>query len=64
METRPQRSAQDQKQMPENFVKDIRQQTRCIFSAEQKILIVMDALRGEDSIAAICRNYGIADSVF
>ena len=64
METRPQKSTQDQKQTPENFVKDIRRQTRRIFSAEQKILIVMEALRGEDSIAAICRKHGIADSVF
>ena len=64
METRPQKSAQEQKQTPENFVKDIRRQTRRIFSAEQKILIVMEALRGEDSIAAICRKHGIADSVF
>ena len=64
METRPQKSAQEQKQTPENFVKDIRRQTRRIFSSEQKILIVMEALRGEDSIAAICRKHGIADSLF
>lgn len=64
METRPQKSAQDQKQTPENFVKDIRRQTRRIFSAEQKILIVMEALRGEDSVAAICRKPGIVESVF
>jgi len=64
METRPQKSAQDQKQTPENFVKDIRRQTRRIFSAEQKILIVMEALRGEDSVAAICRKHGIVESVF
>ena len=64
METKPQKSAQDHKQTPENFVKDIRRQTRRIFSAEQKIMIVMEALRGEDSIAAICRKHGIADSVF
>ena len=45
-------------------MKDIRRQTRRIFSSEQKILIVMEALRGEDAVAAICRKHGIADSVF
>lgn len=64
METKSQKTSQEPKQTPENFVKDIRRQTRRIFSAEQKILIVMEALRGEDSIAAICRKHGIADSVF
>lgn len=58
METKP------QKQSTENFVKDIRRKTRRIFSSEQKILIVMEALRGEDSVAAICRKYGIVESVF
>ena len=63
METKPQRPSQDQKQTPENFVKDIRRKSRRIFSSEQKILIV-PTLRGEDSVSAICRRYGIADSVF
>jgi transposase len=64
METRPQKHSQDQKQTPENFIKDIRRKTRRIFSSEQKILIVMEALRGEDSVAAICRKHGIVESVF
>jgi transposase len=64
METRPQKSTQDQKQTPENFVRDIRRQTRRIYSSEQKILIVMEALRGEDSVAAICRKHGIQESMF
>ena len=64
METRPQKSSQDQKQTPENFIKDIRRKTRRIFSSEQKILIVMEALRGEASVAAICRKHGIVESVF
>lgn len=45
-------------------MRDIRSKTRCIFSSEQKILIVMEALRGEDSVAAICRKHGIVESVF
>jgi transposase len=64
METRPQKPSSEKKQSPENFVNDIRRKTRRIFSSEQKILIVMEALRGEDSVAAICRKHGIAESVF
>ena len=64
METKPQKPSKDQKQTPENFIKDIRRKTRRIFSSEQKILIVMEALRGEDSVAAICRKHGIVESVF
>lgn len=64
METKPQKSSPGQKQSPENFVNDIRRKTRRIFSSEQKILIVMEALRGEDSVAAICRKHGIVESVF
>lgn len=65
METKPQKqSFTPQKQTPDNFVKDVRRKARRIFSSEQKILIVMEALRGEDSVAAICRKHGIAESVF
>jgi transposase len=65
METKSQKSSlANHKQTPENFVKDIRRKTRRVFSSEQKILIVMEALRGEESVAAICRKHGIADSVF
>ena len=64
MERKPQKPTQEPKQTPENFIKDIRRKTRRIFSSEQKILIVMEALRGEDSVAAICRKYGIVESVF
>ena len=39
---------------PENYLKDIRRKTRRIFTAEQKILIVMEALRAETSIAELC----------
>ena len=64
METKPQKSSLEPKQTPENFVRDIRRQTRRIYSSEQKILIVMEALRGEDSVAAICRKHGIQESMF
>ncbi len=65
METRPPKQATTPpKQAPENYVKEVRRKARRIFSSEQKILIVMEALRGEDSVAAICRKHGIAESVF
>lgn len=64
METKPPKTSTEAKQTLENFIKDIRRKARRIFSSEQKILIVMEALRGEDSVAAICRRRGIAESVF
>jgi transposase len=48
----------------ERVVKDIRRQTRRHFSAEDKIRIVLDGLRGEDSIAELCRKDGIAQSLY
>ena len=53
-----------QKQSTENFIKEIRRKSRKLYSSEQKILIVMEALRGEESVAAICRKHGIAESMF
>jgi len=48
----------------EKVVKDIRRVTRRHFSAEDKIRIVLDGLRGEDSIAELCRKEGIAQSLY
>ena len=48
----------------ERVVKDIRRATRRHFSAEDKIRIVLDGLRGEDSIAELCREEGIAESLY
>jgi transposase len=45
-------------------VKDIRRATRRLHSAEEKIRIVLDGLRGEDSIAELCRKEGIAQSMY
>ncbi len=47
----------------ERVLKDIRRATRRHFSAEDKIRIVMDGLRGEHSIAELCRREGIAQSM-
>ena len=46
------------------MIKDIRRATRRHFSAEDKIRIVVDGLRGEDSIAELCRKEGIAQSLY
>ncbi|EFO29893.1 ISCc3, transposase OrfA [Roseibium sp. TrichSKD4] len=46
------------------IVKDIKRQTRRRFSAEEKIRIVVSGLRGEDSIAELCRQEGIAQSQY
>jgi transposase len=52
------------KKPAEQVMKDIRRVTRRHFSAEDKIRIVLDGLRGEDSIAELCRKEGIAQSLF
>jgi len=44
----------------ERVLKDIRRATRKHYSAEDKIRIVLDGLRGEDSIAELCRRESIA----
>ncbi|MEH6759405.1 MAG: transposase, partial [Parasphingorhabdus sp.] len=48
----------------ERVVKDIRRATRKQYSAEEKIRIVLEGLRGEDSIAELCRREGIAQGVY
>ena len=45
-------------------VKDIRRATRKQYGAEEKIRIVLEGLRGEDSIAELCRKEGIAQSLY
>ena len=48
----------------ERIVRDIRRATRKQHSAEEKIRIVLDGLRGEYSIAELCRREGIAESLY
>ena len=52
------------KKPAEQVVKDIRRATRRHFSAEDKTRIVLDGLRGKDSIAELCRKEGIAQSLY
>ncbi len=48
----------------EQVVRDIRRATRKQYSAQEKIRIVLEGLRGEDSIAGLCRREGIAESLY
>lgn len=48
----------------EKVVKDIRRATCKQYSAEEKIRIVLAGLKGEDSIAELCRREGIAQSLY
>src|SRR5262245_26049402 len=52
------------KQPAEQVVKEIRRATRRQFSAEEKIRIVLTGLRGEDSIAELCRREGIVQNLY
>ena len=56
--------AKDEKVSAEAVVRDIRRQTRKKYSAEEKIRIVLEGLRGEDSIAELCRREGIAPNMY
>jgi transposase len=49
---------------PKDVVKQIRKATRRKFSAEEKIRIVLEGLRGEIPTSEICRREGIAPSVY
>ncbi len=48
----------------EKTIRNIRRKTRRLYSSEEKIRIVLEGLRGEESIATLCRRGGIADSLY
>lgn len=48
----------------ESIIRDIKRKTRRKFSSEEKIRIVLDGLRGEDSVASICRREGINPNLY
>ena len=48
----------------ESTIRDIKRKTRRKHSAEEKIRIVVEGLRGEDTIAELCRREGIAQSLY
>jgi len=56
--------AERHQEAADRTIKDIRRQTRRKYSAEDKIRIVLSGLKGEDSIAELCRQEGIAQSQY
>ena len=54
----------DNKKTADGLIKDIKRRTHRHYSSEEKIRIVIEGLRGEDTIAAICRKYGINDALY
>ena len=48
----------------EKIIRDIKRRTRKQYNTEEKIRIVLDGLRGEDSIAELCRREGIVQSLY
>ena len=64
-DVRKMRSKQKNSKVPaERVVKDIRRVRRKPYSAEEKIRIVLEGLRGDDSLAELCRREGIAQGVY
>jgi transposase len=54
----------DKKKSSEATVRNIRRKTRKKYSAEEKIRIVLDGLRGETTIAELCRQEGINQNLY
>jgi transposase len=46
----------------EAIIKDVKRRTKRLFNPEEKIAIVLEGLSGDESVAAICRREGIAQS--
>jgi len=59
-----QKTMTNSKEAADKTVRDIRRRTRRHHSSEEKIRIVLAGLRGEDSIAALCRREGIVESLY
>lgn len=57
-------TASGRKQNANGLVREIKRRTRRVYSSEEKIRIVLEGLRGEDSIAAICRKYGLNENLY
>ncbi len=48
----------------EKLVKDIRRRTRKKYSSEEKIRIVLEGIRGEESVSSLCRREGISENLY
>ena len=49
---------------PDSKVREIRRKTRRKYSSEEKIRIVLEGLKGEESIAELCRREGISPNLY
>jgi transposase len=58
------RTEKKSKTSPESIVREIKRKTRRKFTAEEKIRIVLEGLRGEESIADLCRKEGIHPTMY
>jgi transposase len=54
----------NKKQTTESFVREVHRKTRRVFSSELKILVVIEALRREETVSEICLRHGIHRTVF
>ena len=54
----------EKKSTPEAVVREVRRKTRRKFSSEEKIKIVLEGLRAEESIAELCRREGISPNLY
>ncbi|MDD7462558.1 MAG: transposase [Prevotellaceae bacterium] len=64
MTTKKSSSGSSKMSPSESLLKDIRRNTKRIFTSDQKVLIIMEGIRGESSVAELCRKYGISDSTY
>ena len=56
--------SKDPSKSPQHIIKDIKRKARRRFSSEEKIKIVLEGLRGEETIAALCRREGISPNLY
>jgi len=52
------------KKQAEKLIRDIKRQTRRKFNSEEKIRIVLEGLRGEETVVALCRKEGISPALY
>ena len=64
MKNRKKMETNQNKKSAESLIKDIKRKTNRTYSSEEKIRIVIEGMRGEESVAAICRKYGINESLY